>query len=187
MFDKFKTDEKVMKKEEPKRFVRTLSEEQNIEIKRLSQDESEAATNVMKRAGFDVAKQELDGIIPSGMSYGAYDNRMLIGVALGWAASFDPNSNEIVEGQANAVYLEDPGVLLAYDGSGIRKRLIKAREDDGKSRGYVFAVSYISEEVPRGEIEDYIREAGSVLDRIYLESGYSFFKTRKGLLVVRRL
>jgi GNAT superfamily N-acetyltransferase len=188
MFEKFKVDEKKEQKteKEKKKFIYLLDEDQ-VEIKRLVQEDVEEVVKVMRKCAFDVTEKEVSHIIGYNMSFGAYVNRMLIGVGLSWPAKFDIKQKKIVGGEPNALYLEDPAVLLAYEGRGIRRILLKEREKEAKNRNFSYTVAYLSEDLPKGSIEDYIKESGSQLEKLYLSENYEFLRTERGIIAIKKL
>ncbi len=176
----------VKKQAEKPRFVYKW-EHENIEIKRLDSEDVEESTKVMRKCSFDVTESELQEIIRFGMSFGATVNRMIVGVGLAWPARFDEKAVDVVGGQANALFLEDPAVLLSFEGRGIRRMLIREREEEAKRRGYSFVVSYLEEDIPSEDIGEYIKEAGTKLEMIYWDEGYKFARTPKGILVFKKV
>jgi GNAT superfamily N-acetyltransferase len=113
---------------------------------------------------------------------------MLIGIGLAWPAVYDPEQRIVKGGEeTNAIYLEDPAVLLSFEGRGIRRILLKQREDDAKSAGKAYTMAYLYEDLPKGSIVDFITESGSQLEKLYLSENYEFFKTKKGVLAVKKL
>lgn len=188
MFEKFKTDEKKEQKtdKDKKKFLYLLDEDQ-VEVKRLTPEDIEEVVKVMRKCAFDVTDKEVTYIIDYNLSFGAYVNRMLIGVGLGWPAHFDMKQKKIVGGEPNAMYLEDAGVLLVYEGRGIRRILLKEREIEAKNKNFEYTVAYLSEDLPKGSIEEYIKETGSQLEKLYLSEGYEFLRTDRGMLVMKKL
>jgi len=180
-----KDEEKTTDEKKPK-FTHLLDEEQ-VEIKRLDETDIEDTVKVMRKCAFDVTELEVQNIIKYEMSFGAHVNRMLIGVGLSWPACLDLESKSIKGGDANALYMEDPAVLLAYEGRGIRRILLKEREKEALRKGLNHTIAYLYEDLPRGSIVDQIKEAGSQLEKIYLSEGYEFFRTDKGILTVKKL
>lgn len=187
MFEKFKREEKKEEKEEKKKKFLYLLDEDQTEIKRLGPEDAEDVTNVMRKCAFDVTEKEIRHIISYGASFGSYVNRMLIGVGLAWPAHFDFEEKKIAGGKPNALYLEDPAVLLAYEGRGIRRVLIQIRENDAKMKKFDYVVTYLSEDTPKGSIDEYIKEGGSQLEKLYLSENYEFFKTRRGILAIKKM
>lgn len=185
----FKVDEKKEIKDTggpKKKFLHLLDEDQT-EIKKLGPDDIEDAVAVMRKCSFDVTEKEVAVIVGYNFSFGCYVNRVLIGVGLSWPAYYDEAEKGIRNGEPNAIYFEDPAVLLAYEGRGIRRILLKAREADAKAHGYKYAIAYLSEDLPKGGIEDYIRETGSQLEKLYLSENYTFLKTDRGILALKNL
>jgi hypothetical protein len=135
-----------------------------------------------------VTDVEVRNIVTYGMSFGCYVNRMLIGVGLSWPAVYDPEAKLVRGGErTNAIYLEDPAILLGYEGRGVRRILLSQRESDAKAAGKAFGVAYLYEDMPRGSIVDFIKEGGSQLEKLYLSEGYEFFRTDRGALAVKKL
>lgn len=187
MIEKFKTDEKVInKKEDKKRFVHLLDSD-NLEVKKLDEDDLEQVVKIMRRCAFDVTEADLRNVVKFGFSYGAYVDRILVGVGLAWPAPFDPEQNDLMGDKNNALYNEDPAVLLAYEGRGVRKILLKKREEEAIANGLQYSISYLYEDTPKGDVSQYVREAGSQLEKLYLSEEYKFCKTKKGILAVKKL
>jgi hypothetical protein len=174
------------KEEKKKEFIHLLDEDQ-VEVKKLNDEDLEDVVKIMRKCAFDVTEVEVKKIIDYGLSFGCYVNRMLIGVGLGWPARYDPEGRAIVSGDYNSIYLEDPAVLLMYEGRGIRRILLKQRETAGQGANYRYAIAYLSEDVPKGSVVDYIKEAGSQLEKLYLTEDYEFFRTERGVLAVKRM
>ncbi len=183
MKQKKKAEKKQVKK--PKIVPKVDIEE--IEVKLLDEDDLEDVSKVMKKCSFEVLDDEILEIISFGMSFGATVNRVVVGVGLAWPARFSKRSLDLVDGRPNALFLEDPAVLLAFEGRGIRRLLIKEREREAKRQGFRYVVSYLDEDVPTEDISEYIKEAGSKLEMIYLQEGYFFAKTDKGVLAYKVL
>lgn len=187
MFEKYKKEEKAQKPvEEKKRFVKLLNSDQ-VEVKLLDDDDIEATVKIMRKCAFDVTENEVATIIKYKMSYGAYVDRMIVGVSLGWPASFDEENLIITTKTPNAIYNEDPAVLLSYEGRGVRRILLKKKEDAAKEANFKYSIAYLYEDLPKEEVSQYIREAGSQLEKLYLSEEYVFHKTKKGVLAVKRL
>ncbi len=188
MGETFRSDEKVALKEkdagQKKRFVHLLEEDQT-EVKRLTLEDVEDAVAVMRRCAFDVTDKEVSNIIEYGVSFGCYVNRMLIGVGLAWPAHLNFKEKKIMNGDVNCLYMEDPAVLLSYEGRGIRRILVQTRENESKSKGYKYTLAYLSEDLPTEEIGDYIKESGTQLEKLYLSEGYTFFRTDRGIMALK--
>ncbi len=178
--------EKKEKEEKKKEFIDLLDEDQ-VEVKKLSMEELEDAVKIMRKCAFDVTEAEVKTVIEYGMSYGAFVNRMLIGVGLAWPAGYDAEKRVIAGNKYNSGYMEDPAVLLMYGGRGIRRILLKEREKEALSRKYKYSIAYLYEDIPKGSVVEYIKEAGSQLEKLYLSEEYEFFRTDRGVLAVKRL
>ncbi len=177
--------EEIAKKESgaPK-FLHLLDEDQ-VEVKRLDLEDVEDTLKVMKKCAFDVTEEEVMEIVDFGMSFGAHVNRMIIGVGLSWPGYLDFERKVITGDEPNALYIEDPAVLLAYEGRGIRRILLREREKEAHRRGYKYTMAYLYEDLPKGDIVDMIKEAGSQLEKLYLSEDYEFFRTDKGILTIK--
>jgi len=176
-------DEKEVEKEEQKtakkkeiKFAKLFDEDQ-VEIKLLNSEDVNDVLSVMKKCAFEVTKEEVFKVISYGTSFGCYDNRMLVAVGLSWTTADKPN----------ALYLEEPAVLLLYEGYGLRKVLVKAREELARQRGFGYVIAYLDAETPRTSIEDYIKESGSQLEKVYLDFGFSFAPTKYGVLAFKKI
>ncbi len=181
-----KVPEVKEKEEKKKEFLHLLDEDQ-VEVKRLAKPDLEEVVKIMRKCAFDVTESEVEKIIEYGMSFGCYVNRMLIGVGLSWPASYNAEKRIITGGEYNSVYLEDPAVLLMYEGRGIRRILLKEREKAAMVKNYSYTIAYLYEDIPKGSVVEYIKEAGSQLEKLYLSEDYEFFRTERGVLAVKRL
>jgi hypothetical protein len=180
--------EEQLKKEEPKKKFMSLLDEDQVEVKKLTKADTEEVVKVMRKCAFDVTESEVNSIVEYGMSFGAYVNRMLIGVGLSWMAIYDPEEKIIKSGEEpDTLYIEDPAVLLAYEGRGVRRILLRTREENAREKGLKHTVAYLYEDLPKGSIVDFIKESGSQLEKLYLSEDYMFHKTEKGVLAVKQL
>lgn len=187
MYEKFKVDDKLTKKDpEKKKFLHLLDQDQT-EIKCLNNEDIEDAVKVMRKCAFDVTEKEVLHIVNYGFSFGCYVNRMIIGVGLAWPTQYEPKQHILRAGEANALYLEDPAVLLSYEGRGIRRILVRTRESHARAKGLKYSIAYVSEDNPKGSVDDYIKEAASQIEKLYLSEGYKFFKSERGLLATKVL
>ncbi|MEM2909226.1 MAG: hypothetical protein QW590_02345 [Candidatus Bilamarchaeaceae archaeon] len=178
--------EKKEKVEKKPKFLHILDQDQ-VEIKILNEGDVEDAVKVLKQCSFEVTDNEVRKIISYGMSFGCYVNRVLIGVGLGWPTSYDAEKRRFVGESYNAIYLEEPAVLLMYEGRGIRRILVRERENAALARNYRYTVAFISDDVPEGSITDYIKESGTQMEKLYLSENYEFFRTERGVLAVKRV
>jgi hypothetical protein len=181
------TEEKKQEEDGSKIKFMHLLDEEEVEIKRLGDDDIEACVKVMRKCAFDVTEAEVGNIIEYGKSFGAAVNRMIIGVGLAWPAKLDLEDKVITSGSPNALYMEDPAVLLAYEGRGIRRMLLEEREREVSRSKLKYSIGYLYEDVPKGNIADYIMEAGSQLEKLYLSKDYTFFRTEKGILAFKQV
>lgn len=178
-----------------KRTYELAADKEEVEIKKLSREDLDDVISIMRRAMFEIGKAEtkqIEEILKLGVSYGAYVDRMLVAVGLAWPISFDRTTKTLGKAAKrelpNALYLEDVALLLAYEGRGIRQKLVKAREDEAKALGLQYVVAIASEEVPKEEnIIEVINERGTKIERVYLERGYSFFKSKIGLIAFKEV
>lgn len=179
------------KKEEadlPKKMFVHLLDEDEVEVKKLTMEDIEDCVKVMRKCAFDVTEAEVGNIVEYEKSFAATVNRMVVGVGLSWPAHLDIDGKKITSGEPNALYLEDPAVLLAYDGRGIRRILLKEREREARASGLRYTMGYLYEDIPQGDnIAHYITEAGSALEKVYLMEEYEFFRTEKGILAFKKI
>ena len=54
-------------------------------------------------------------------------------------------------------------------------------------KNYNYTIAYLYEDIPKGSVVEYIKEAGSQLEKLYLSEDYEFFRTERGVLAVKRL
>ncbi|MBU0532501.1 hypothetical protein KKB44_03335 [Candidatus Micrarchaeota archaeon] len=185
--ESFKQEKKDEEEEKFKpKFIHLLDEEE-VEVKRLGEEDIEECVKVMRKCAFDVTEAEVKSIVDYEKSFGATVNRMLIGVGLSWPARLDAEKMIIMHGDPNALYLEDPAVLLAYEGRGIRRILLKEREKEATESEFKYVISYLYEDLPKGNISEYIREAGSQLEKLFLSEDYEFHRTEKGTLAFKKI
>jgi hypothetical protein len=187
MTESFKQAEKKQEVEEPKKKFIHLLDEEEVEVKRLGPEDIEDCVKVMRKCAFDVTEVEVGNIIAYNKSFGATVNRMLVGVGLAWPAKLEIESKKITSGEANSLYMEDPAVLLAYEGRGVRRILLKEREREAADSGLRYSIGYLYEDIPTGDIASYITEAGSTLEKLYLSEDYQFFRTEKGILAFKKV
>ena len=161
MESSFKQAKTKQEAEAPKKkFIHLLDEEQ-VEIKRLTEEDIEECVKVMRKCAFDVTEVEV--------------------------ANIDGENKRLVGGDPNALYMEDPAVLLAYEGRGIRRILVKEREQEATNNKLAYSIAYLSEDAPTEKIEENIMESGNALEKLYLSEGYEFDKTDRGIMAVKNL
>ncbi len=187
MVESFKQEQKKAEAEAPKKKFIHLLDEEEVEVKRLEADDVEDCVKVMRKCAFDVTDSEVGNIVQYGRSFGAAVNRMIVGVGLAWPAMLDVGEKRITSGEPNALYMEDPAVLLAYEGRGVRRILLCEREKEVANAGMKYAIAYLYEDIPKGSITDYITEAGSALEKLYLSEDYEFFRTERGILAFKKI
>jgi len=174
-----------------KRRYELAVDDEESEIKKLTLEDFEDVISIMRKAMFEIGMAEakqIEEILKQGVSYGAYVDRMLVAVGLAWPIAFDRATKTIGKGTANALYLEDVALLLAYEGRGIREKLVKARENEARAMGLQYVVAIASEEVPKEEnVIEVIKERGTKIERVYLDRGYSFFKSKIGLIAFKEV
>jgi len=183
--------EKMIEKKEQAdvkpRKLELLSDLEHVEIKKLGQEEVKPIYLVMKKTLWEVGEAQVADVVKSGLSYGAYVERMPVGAGLAWPAFYDEARQSVGEGEPNAIYLEDVALLLAYEGKGIRDMLVAEREKAAKAKGFAYAIAFISPDWKPGDLREMIRERGNKAERAYLAMGYSFVRGRDGILAVKKL
>lgn len=187
MVESFRQEQKKAEAEAPKKKFVHLLDEEEVEVKKLDAEDVEDCVKVMRKCAFDVTEAEVGNIVAYGRSFAATVNRMIVGVGLAWPAKLDVENNAITSGEPNALYLEDPAVLLAYEGRGIRRILLKEREKEVVAAGMKYAIAYLYEDIPKGSIAEHITEAGSALEKLYLSEDYEFSRTERGILTFKKL
>lgn len=206
-------EEKKEKEAHKPKKMELLSDMEHVEIKKLAPADLDDVYALMRKTLWESTKEQIADVIKEGMSYGAYVERMLVGAGLGWPAHYDdlqrglpsskqparcktfgkamafPNekNKEIGKGGPNAIFMEDIALLLSYEGRGIMKMLVEEREKEAKEKGISHAVGFISPDWPKGNLGDMIKERGNRIEKIYLDAGYEFFRTKDGILAVKKL
>ena len=156
---------------------------EEVEIKKLGEKDVDEATRVMRKCMFTVSEEEIARIVEKGMSYGAFVDRILVGVALSWGVRFNPQTREFEEGEENSLFLEDDAILLAYEGRGIRELLIEKREEEGQERGFSHVVAITSQFNPEEEnVGKVIEQRGNKTEKVLQRRGYRFAKTKNGVV-----
>ncbi len=159
---------------------------EEVEIKKLEESDVEEATRVMQKCMFTVSEEEISGIVKKKLSYGAFVDRILVGVALSWGVRFNPETREFEEGEENALFLEDDAILLSYEGRGIRELLIEKREEEGGEIGFSYAVAITSQFNPDEEhVGKVIEQRGNKTEKVLQRRGYKFVKTRNGVVAYK--
>ena len=170
-------------KQVKKKKFRSPIDVEEVEIKKLEESDVEEATRVMQKCMFSVTEEELSKIVEKGLSYGAFVDRILVGVALSWGVRFNPETNEFEDGEENALFLEDDAILLSYEGKGIRELLIEKREEEGEETGFKYAVAITSQFNPEEEhVGKVIEQRGNKTEKVLQRRGYKFLKTRNGVV-----
>ncbi len=180
--------EKEPKEEHKKKKFRSISDVEELEIKKLEEKDVEEATRVMSKCMFSVTEKEIADIVKRGMSYGAFVDRILVGVGLSWQVRFNPENWEFEEGGGNSIFLEDDAILLAYEGRGIRELLIEKREEEGRADGLEYAVAITSDAASGEEkVDEVVGRRGNKTERALLKRKYLFSKTRNGVVAYKKL
>ena len=180
-------DEKEEEKEEKKKKFHAPLEFEEAEIKRLEPEDTEEVSRIMRKCLFSVTEKEVEDVLGLGMSYGAFVGRMLVAVGLAWGVRFDEESGGIIEGEENAVFLEDDAVLLPYEGKGLRELLVDRREKRGREAEFEFAVTITSPTNPDGQVSEIVVQRGTKTEKVLMKMGYRFRKTAAGVAAFKRI
>ena len=182
--DKKEEEKKKIEEKPPalkrKEIVGYAIDSEKVEIKRLEMEDLEDVILILRKAQFQIGEKEkktIEDILKEGISYGAYVDRMLVAVALAWKVGFDGES--LIEG-SNAVYIEEIALLTAYEGKGIREKLIEAIEKESEE----YIVGYAGESVE--DIDRYL-ESPNRLAKAYAKLGYKFRNMGEMLVAVKRV
>ncbi|HNT60959.1 MAG TPA: hypothetical protein PKJ97_03210 [Candidatus Bilamarchaeaceae archaeon] len=180
-------EEKKEEKASPKMRVRSPIDMEEAEIKRLKPEDTEEVTVIMRKCLFSVTDDEVREVLKRNMSYGAYVGRMLVAVGLAWGTAYNPSNLQLEGGYTNAIFLEDDAVLLPYEGKGLRELLVDHREIEGRAREFKFAVTITTPLNPDGNVDDVISQRGTKTEKVLMKMGYTFYKTRAGVIAVKPL
>ncbi len=189
--EKPKAIERIEKNEKVKKLYEYhVADVEHIEIKKLDEDDLEETLKIIQKSAVEVTssvKGVVKDIINKGYSYGAFVDRVLVAVALAFPVGFDKENKEFYDDYENAVYIEDVFLLIAYEGKGIREKLVESVENEAKSRKMDYIV-LITGEIPKGEnLIDAIKERGTRLERALLKMDYHFARSKEGLLAFKIL
>ncbi|RME78865.1 MAG: GNAT family N-acetyltransferase [Methanobacteriota archaeon] len=176
---------------ERRRLIGYSIDSEQAELKKLEISDLDDVVSVMRKSAFEIGsaeKREIESVIKQGFSYGAYVDRMLVGVALAWPICFDDGRKQLsVCEQPNTIYIEDLAVLNAYEGMGIREKLVNVIEEEGSSRGLSFIVSIVGENPKEDDIISVVENRGTKAERMFLSKNYKFFKSGYGLAAYKRV
>ncbi len=188
--------EPVEKPKEPvalerKRIVGYDIDTEEIELKLLDDDDLDEIIKVFKKVAVPIGRdevKEIKNILADNMSYGAYVDRILVGLFLAWPFCFD----QVHKGMAtcddpNALYLEDMAVLSAYEAKGVRDALLKQAEKVAKENSFPYIVTVVGENPAEEDILKVIEDRGTRHERHLLSRGYKFFKSEYGLAAYKNL
>ena len=163
---------------------------EQIEIKKLNEEDLEETIKIVQKSAVEInssVKSAIKDIIKKGYSYGAFVDRVLVAVALSFPVGFDREEKEFYDNYENAIYLEDIFILIAYEGKGIREKLIEAVEKEAMNNKLDYIV-IITGEVPKGsDLIEIIKDRGTRLERALLRLDYHFARTKDGLLAFKIL
>lgn len=180
-------EEKKEEKAIPKMRVRPPMDIEEAEIKRLKPEDTEEVTMIMRKCLFSVTEDEVREVLKRNMSYGAYVGRMLVAVGLAWDTGYNPSTLQLESGYTNAIFLEDDAVLLLYEGKGLRELLVNHREIEGKARELKFAVTITTPVNPDEDVDEVISQRGTKTEKTLMKMGYTFYKTKAGVIAVKPL
>ena len=167
-FEKFKEEELKVEK---KNFKRIEVDVANIEIKKIWPKDIDIVLPLLVKAQVETTKEELKEILADGVSFGAFVDRILGGIALSWNAHFDEDELDITDGEENAIHIEELIVLFVYESKNLRERLLNRIITEAKAKGYKYVVSFVE------NINMQTRHLKSL-------NALGFKTTRKGELVV---
>ncbi len=173
-------------KETKKKKFHSPADVEELEIKKLTETDADETTRVMQKCMFTVNKKEILEIIEKNLSYGAFVDRILVGVALSWGVCWNPETKEFEDGEENALFLEDDAILLSYEGKGIRELLIEKREEEGQKLGFRYVVAITSQFNPEEEnVGKMIAQRGNKTEKVLQMRGYLFIKTKNGVVAYK--
>lgn len=167
--------------------VRSPIDIEEAEIKRLTPEDSEEVTNIMRKCLFAVTEDEVREVLKRNMSYGAYVGRMLVAVGLAWGTAYNPSNLQLETGYTNAIFLEDDAVLLPYEGKGLRELLVDHREMEGRAHEFQFAVTLTTPLNPDGNLDEIVAQRGTKTEKVLMKAGYRFYKTQAGVIAVKQI
>ncbi|MEM4295429.1 MAG: hypothetical protein QXS91_01325 [Candidatus Anstonellales archaeon] len=189
-----KTKEKKI--EEPialeRRRIKSFAvDSEQTEFKLLEKEDIDDVVSVLRRTAFEIGEKEikeLEEIIRYKTSYGAYVDRLLVGLSLSWPLCFNELTKSLYScNEANTLYLQDIAILIAFEGHGIREKLIELTEQRAKEKKLNYVVCVCGENPKEDELNYVIEKRGTKLERALYNANYKFFKGHYGLTAYKRL
>ncbi|MCX6773599.1 MAG: GNAT family N-acetyltransferase [Candidatus Micrarchaeota archaeon] len=180
----------ALKRKELLEDMKILSSNEIVEIKRLDEEDLEEVVKLMRKALFEIGKKEMKeikDILKQGHSYGAYVDRFIIGVGLGFPIYFDRSEKFFSSEEApNALYMEDAAVLIDYQGKGVIEMLVEEREKEARVNGLEYVVGISGDNI-NGDIRAEIEKGGTLMQKKYLQLNYRFANTESGFVVFKKV
>lgn len=178
----------IVKKEEYVEIITHGVDTARLEVKELDISDLDDVISILRRAQFELTaevRRQVKDILSMGLSYGGYYNRNLVAVCLSYPVGFDEATRSFLEGN-NALYIEEIAILPSYEGKGIRETLISEVEKKIAPLGVCYIISIVDIN-PEGNIEEFIKNRGSISAKTYLKLGYGFFRHELGLVAYKKL
>ncbi len=196
MKEEFKLDEDGEKKEK-KRISPKLLEEYRlaegnvrIELKKLRSEDLREVWQFVVNLGVELSRKEVCKFLEQGFSYGAYVERRLVALAFAECADFDEKTCKLIPvpcEESNAVVLYEPLIPIDYEGKGLALRFVEEREKEAKKAGKTYVVALLTTVLPLANVEEFVKQQGSQLDKFLLAKGYTFVPLEEGGLAFKVL
>lgn len=191
-----KLEDRKLKVREPvalerKRIKKITIDSEETEFKLLDVEDVDDIVSVLRKVAFEIGdkeKKQILEILEDKCSYGAYVDRLLVGLSLAWKICFNESTKNIYKcPDKNAIIIEDIAILVAYEGRGIREKLIELTEQLSKHKKLSYVVSICGENPKEENIIEVIKNRGTKLEKALLQSNYSFFKGKYGLTAFKKI
>ena len=148
LVEKEKKEEKplAIKRVEEREKLKKLYKEgaadiEHVEIKKLEEEDLDEALKIIGSFGIEIneeLKKDLLEIIKEELSFGAYVDRVLVGVLLAFGVFYD--GEEVKESPQNSSFIEDIYIINLYEGKGIREKLIEELIKESRERGLKYVL-----------------------------------------------
>ena len=176
---------------ERKRIRTLMADSEETEFKLLDFEDIDDIASVLRKVAFEIGekeKKQIKEILADKCSYGAYVDRLLVGLSLSWKICFNESTKSIYKcPEKNSIIIEEIAILVAYEGKGIREKLIELTEKAAYEKSLMYVVCVCGENPKEDNVIDVIKSRGTKLEKTLLQSGYSFFKGKYGLTAFKKL
>ncbi len=167
-----------------------MADSEEVELKKLDEDDLEEVAKIVGKFGIEISssvKALIKDILKKNASYGALVDRLLVAVSLAWPVGFDIESKAFNNEEENCLYIEDIFLLIAYEGKGIREKLLDISEEEARKRKLKYLAIITGNNPKEDDIFEYIKKRGTKLEMSLLNKGFKFARSEDGLVAFKEL